>query len=72
MKPQTPKSPYYGAKVKCLGCNTTIQSKHHHDFVKCGCDGEKGIYVDGGSAYLRMGYYEGARWEIVDEGNYRE
>lgn len=69
MKKEKPK--YYGAKVRCLGCGVTIQSKHHHDFVRCACKGDKGIFVDGGGAYLRMGYYEGAKWEIVEEGVYK-
>lgn len=64
------KPKYYGAKVKCLGCNTIVQSKHVHDFRKCACKGENGIYVDGGGDYLRMGYYTGAKWEVIEEGNY--
>lgn len=72
MSRRKPTSPYYGSKIKCLGCNAVIQSKHHHDFVRCKCKGDRGIFVDGGASYLRMGYYEGAKWEVVQEGNYRD
>lgn len=43
------------AKVKCAICNDIIQSKHRHDFVRCGCGA---IFVDGGDDYLRVGGYE--------------
>lgn len=58
--------PYYGAlgdcpvrdplpdltrnAVKCLKCNTVIESKHRHDFVSCPCGN---ISVDGGLEYQR-------------------
>lgn len=38
--------------AKCLICGDVIESKHRHDFVRCGC-GE--IFVDGGKDYLRRG-----------------
>lgn len=36
--------------VHCNLCDTTIESKHRHDFVLCKCGN---IAVDGGKAYLR-------------------
>jgi len=47
-----------GPEVRCTVCNTVIQSKHRHDFVWCKCNKENrdaGIFVDGGSDYLRFG-----------------
>jgi len=43
--------------VHCRTCNTTIESRHRHDWVACGCpqNSDKGIYVDGGLAYSRRG-----------------
>jgi len=38
--------------VRCLKCNTVIESKHVHDFVWCEC---KAIFTDGGSDYIRRG-----------------
>jgi hypothetical protein len=38
--------------VRCLKCNTVIESKHVHDFVWCTC---KAIFTDGGSDYIRRG-----------------
>ena len=39
-------------RAKCRNCETVIESKHRHDFVKCECGD---IYVDGGTDYLRRG-----------------
>lgn len=41
-----------GIPVRCLKCNTVIESKHLHDFVWCPC---KNIFVDGGDHYLKFG-----------------
>jgi hypothetical protein len=49
-----------------------IQSAHVHDWVACKCPHETGIWVDGGSEYFRGGSAEGAAFEIIDPGNYRE
>lgn len=40
--------------VKCLSCNTTLISKHQHDFQMCSCDNK--VFVDGGNVYWRVGY----------------
>ena len=37
----------------CLECNTEIESRHRHDFVKCPCGA---IAVDGGKDYLKRSY----------------
>ena len=37
--------------IKCLVCNTVLESKHRHDYVQCHCSNEAA--VDGGLIYLR-------------------
>ena len=37
--------------VKCLICNTTLESKHRHDFVMCPCPNQTAC--DGGLEYQR-------------------
>lgn len=37
--------------IKCLVCNTVLESKHRHDYVQCHCSNEAA--VDGGLTYLR-------------------
>lgn len=70
------KGPFYGAKVKCLECGTVIQSAHIHDYVSCKCprtkrdEDQKGISIDGGGDYCRMGIYGNTKYEIIDGGNY--
>lgn len=39
--------------VKCLICNTTLESKHRHDFVMCPCPNQ--TFTDGGLSYNRVG-----------------
>ena len=39
--------------VKCLMCNTILESKHRHDFQICGCSNN--AFVDGGLSYIRYG-----------------
>jgi hypothetical protein len=57
--------------VKCMTCEAVIQSKHRHDFVMCDCDykSDTSIYVDGGTAYFRMGAGKNAQYEILNENN---
>lgn len=54
-------------RVKCLNCNTIIESCHRHDFVACRCFKDaidtKGVAVDGGKDYLRR---------LGDPNNYQE
>ena len=37
--------------IKCLVCNTVLESKHRHDYVQCQCSNEAA--TDGGLVYLR-------------------
>ncbi len=39
--------------VKCLMCNTILESKHRHHFVTCGCKNQ--TFNDGGLSYNRVG-----------------
>ncbi len=37
--------------IRCLSCDTVIESTHRHDFVTCPCGM---VSVDGGLAYERV------------------
>lgn len=39
--------------IKCLVCNTILESKHQHNFRSCGCRNQS--FVDGGLMYSRVG-----------------
>ena len=39
--------------IKCLVCNTVLESKHQHNFSECGCPNQS--FVDGGLLYTRVG-----------------
>jgi len=39
-------------KCQCAKCGDVIESKHRHDFVRCGCGA---IFTDGGRSYIRRG-----------------
>lgn len=39
--------------VKCLVCNTVLESKHQHHFSECRCENQS--FTDGGLAYNRVG-----------------
>lgn len=39
--------------VKCLVCNTVLESKHQHHFLECGCKNQ--TFNDGGLSYIRFG-----------------
>ena len=41
------------SSVRCGACGLTLVSRHRHDFRQCGCPQD--TFVDGGSAYLRLG-----------------
>lgn len=48
----------YRHALKCKACGTIIMSLHRHDFVVCECwnpEENKGIFIDGGNAYIRAG-----------------
>ena len=38
--------------VRCLSCNTELESKYKHDFQCCGCENQTS--VDGGRVYSRV------------------
>ncbi len=40
-------------KIKCLGCNTELESKFRWDFESCNCENQ--TFVDGGNDYKRFG-----------------
>lgn len=39
--------------IRCLECNTVLESKHQHHFVECGCYNQ--TFIDGGLLYTRVG-----------------
>lgn len=39
-------------KCQCAVCLDIIESRHRHDFVRCGCGA---IFTDGGTEYVRRG-----------------
>jgi len=39
--------------IKCLVCNTILESKHRHDYVTCGCKNQ--TFNDGGLSYNKVG-----------------
>lgn len=47
----------HGPIARHVPCGTLLQSQHRHDWTACACwDGEgKGVFLDGGADYLRMG-----------------
>lgn len=62
--------------LKCLLCNSIIESFHVHDFKYCAC---KEAFIDGGREYVRLGansfdnievlteYYTEAEWAKIQE-----
>lgn len=55
--------------VHCDNCNTTIESIHRHDFVRCACPSDDdAVWVDGGHSYNRRMFGKNCRFdEIVEE-----
>ena len=51
--------------IKCLQCNTVLESKHRHDFVRCSCDNE--AHVDGGLVYQKLGARDLSKVENLSE-----
>ena len=41
--------------IKCLQCNTVLESKYQHDYQACQCSNQ--AFVDGGLSYQRLGAY---------------
>ena len=48
--------------VRCLSCNTELESKHRHDFQCCGCENQ--TFVDGGYDYSRVG---GKDFDLIED-----
>ena len=48
--------------VRCKKCDTVLESKHRHDFVRCPC----GVFVDGGTDYCRGGWPDGKYEDWVE------
>ena len=48
--------------IKCLQCNTVLESKHRHDFQCCGCENQ--TFVDGGYDYSRVG---GKDFDLIED-----
>ena len=48
--------------IKCLQCNTVLESKHRHDFQCCGCENQS--FVDGGYDYSRVG---GKDFDLIED-----
>ena len=51
--------------IKCLQCNTILESKHRHDFVRCSCD--NAAHVDGGLVYQKLGARDLSKVENLSE-----
>ena len=51
--------------IKCLVCNTILESKHQHDFQQCNCSNK--AFVDGGLSYERLGAMDLDLIEILSE-----
>lgn len=51
--------------LHCLRCSQTLFSEYTHDFKKCNCTDEHGVFVDGGKSYFRMGAGKLADYKII-------
>ena len=51
--------------IKCLVCNTILESKQQHDFQQCNCSNK--AFVDGGLSYIRLGANDLDLIEILSE-----
>lgn len=47
--------------IKCLQCNTVLESKHRHDYQTCYCSNRASI--DGGKDYSRVG---GKEFDLIE------
>lgn len=54
------------SKVKCLQCDTVIESKSRHDFRECPCGN---AFVDGGRDYLRYGWHVENSVVVLEDEN---
>lgn len=51
--------------IKCLACNTVIESKHRHDFSSCHCPNQAS--TDGGLVYQKLGARDLSKVENLSE-----
>lgn len=62
--------------ARCKNCGQVIESKSTHDWVCCKCfhesNGETGIFVDGGLAYLRRGGHPEYFEELIETRPYTD
>lgn len=52
-------------KIKCLECNTELESKYRHDFQSCDCPNQ--AFTDGGNDYMRFGAKDITKVLVWDE-----
>lgn len=52
-------------KVKCLVCNTVLESLFRHDFKQCSCPNQ--TFTDGGNDYQRIGGKDLKKVLILDK-----
>jgi hypothetical protein len=61
--------------ARCNNCGDEIESKHRHDWVSCSCfknePDNKGIYVDGGTDYIRRGGNLSNYTELTEREEYK-
>jgi hypothetical protein len=57
-------------KIKCLECDTVLESKTHHDFQQCDCPNE--AFVDGGGDYIRVGGMDFNKIEVLYDDSLEE
>ena len=53
------------SKVKCLECETILESKFRHDFQQCNCPQQ--TFVDGGNDYCRIGGMDLDKIEVLKD-----
>lgn len=53
------------SKIKCLECNTILESLSRHDFKRCTCPNS--AFIDGGNDYMRLGGKDLTRVEYWNE-----
>lgn len=54
--------------VHCNNCDTTIESTHRHDFVRCAClSDDNAVWVDGGHDYTRRMFGEFCDYDVIVE-----
>jgi hypothetical protein len=57
--------PHVQCSIVCPKCAEEIWSEHRHDFRQCECGS---VFIDGGNDYVRIGWTEGDKPEIIRHG----